>query len=108
MSRKSTVCVLCLCVLVRLAILFAFPTYFSFEKTGVINGEGANNVYAQNLLRTGVFGLQAGAPDAFTGSMLYPHILAAIYYVFGVQHLPVDLFQIGLDVAALFCLMQIA
>lgn len=94
-------------MVVRLAVLFAFPTYFSFEATGVINGEGANNVYAQNLMQTGVFGLQAGVPDAFLSSMLYPYVLAAIYHFFGVQHLPVDLFQIALDVIALFCLIQI-
>jgi hypothetical protein len=81
---------------VRLIIFFAFPRVFDFVATGAIHGSSSYDVYAQNLLATGVYGLTPGVPDAVIPP-LYSCVLAGAYGILGRSALTVALLHILLD-----------
>src|SRR4051812_36396651 len=74
--------VLLICVAARLVVFFAVPSVFRFEQTGAVHGSDAYDTYAQNLLRTGVYGRTNGVPDAVLAP-LYSYVLAGIYATLG-------------------------
>jgi 4-amino-4-deoxy-L-arabinose transferase-like glycosyltransferase len=88
--------VVVIAVVVRLGVLIAFPSIFAFDQTGSILGSGAYDTYAQNLLKTGVYGAHPGSPDAIIPP-LYSLALAGVYGMFGRGALQVGLFHILLD-----------
>jgi 4-amino-4-deoxy-L-arabinose transferase-like glycosyltransferase len=95
-----------ICIVTRLGIYLAFPSVFAFEKTGVIQGFDAYDIYATNLLKAGVYGLQPGVPDA-DFPPLYGYALALVYGLFGRGSLQVVVFHIVLDCLAIILLVQI-
>jgi 4-amino-4-deoxy-L-arabinose transferase-like glycosyltransferase len=99
--------VVALSVAVRLAIFLAFPAVFDFVQTSQVQGSDAYDVYAQNLLTTGVYGRTAGAPDAAIPP-LYSYALAGVYAIFGRGALQVALFHISLDALSIIMLYHIA
>jgi 4-amino-4-deoxy-L-arabinose transferase-like glycosyltransferase len=105
-AKSPTLLIVLLCVIVRLGVYFAFPSVFAFEKTGVIQGFDAYDIYGKNLIETGVFGLKPGVPDA-DFPPLYGYALAAIYRIFGRGSLQVVLFNTALDSLAIILLVQI-
>src|SRR5512143_3715923 len=88
--------ILTLCFVVRMGVLLAFPSVFAFEQTGAVQGSDDYDVYARNLLSTGVYGYTAGTPDAAIPPF-YSYALAPVYGVFGRGHLQVGLFHTLLD-----------
>ncbi|MBL8165356.1 MAG: glycosyltransferase family 39 protein, partial [Anaerolineae bacterium] len=92
--------ILLLAVALRLGIFFAFPATFAFDQTGAIHGSQAYDDYARNLLSTGVYGREPGAPDALIPP-LYSYALAAVYGVFGRGSVQVALFHTVLDVLSI-------
>lgn len=94
-------------ILVRLLILLMFPGVFAFDQTGAVHGSDAYDVYAQNLLATGVYGRTAGQPDALIPP-LYSYALAGVYGVFGRGYWQVGLFHILMDTASIIMLYEIA
>ncbi len=106
LSPHKLAIVILLCIVVRLAILIAFPSIFAFDQTGTIHGSQAYDEYAQNLLTTGVYGRTAGVPDAAIPP-LYSYALAAVYGIFGRGYMQVGLFHIALDVLCIAMLYEI-
>lgn len=106
-ARTALLIVLGLCVAIRVGVLAAFPNVFAFEQTGAIHGSGAYDAYAQNLLATGVYGREAGVPDAAIPP-LYSYALAAVYGLFGRGYWQVGLFHTLLDVLCILMLYAIA
>ena len=104
-SHKLAV-VLAIAVVVRLAILIGLPSIFAFERTGAIHGSDAYDIYAQNLLATGVYGRVTGVPDALIPP-LYSYALALVYGIFGRGHLQVGAFHILLDALSITMLYHI-
>lgn len=98
--------VLLLAVIVRVAVLLAFPQVFAFDQTGAVHGSDAYDAYAQNLLATGVYGRAPGVPDAAIPP-LYSYALALVYGVFGRGHWQVGLFHTLLDAACIVMLYHI-
>jgi len=94
--RYRLLFVLILEVLLRLIIFFRFPSIFDFVATGAIHGSGSYDVYAQNLLATGVYGYTPGQADALIPP-LYSYLLAGLYGLFGRGALQVALLHILLD-----------
>ncbi len=105
-SHKLAV-VLLIAVAARLAILLAFPSVFAFEQTGVIHGSEAYDVYARNLLATGVYGRMPGVPDAQIPP-LYSYALAVVYGLFGRGYVQVGVFHILLDCFSITALYHIS
>ncbi|MAS36912.1 MAG: hypothetical protein CL610_23110 [Anaerolineaceae bacterium] len=98
--------VLALAVLVRLAVLLAFPGVFAFDQTGAVHGSDAYDAYAQNLLASGVYGRTLGEPDAAIPP-LYSYALAGVYGLFGRGYMQVGLFHTLLDVCSILMLFHI-
>lgn len=98
--------VLILCAVVRIGALIAFPSVFAFNQTGAVQGSDAYDIYARNLLATGVYGYTPGAPDA-TIPPLYSYALAVIYAIFGRGYWQVGLFHTALDMISIALLYQI-
>lgn len=96
-----------LTIALRLAALLALPEVFDFGRTGVIQGIGTHDVYAQNLLQTGVYGFEPGEPDGVLPP-LYSLFLAAVYAVAGRGALQLVLAQALLDAASIALLYRIA
>jgi 4-amino-4-deoxy-L-arabinose transferase-like glycosyltransferase len=96
LSRHKLAAVLFIAVAVRLLIFWRFPTIFAFDETGAIHGSEAYDTYAQNLLKTGVYGRVPGVPDALI-SPLYSYVLAGVYALFGRGAVQVALFHTLLD-----------
>ncbi len=95
-----------LAIALRLAALLALPEVFAFERTGVIQGIGTHDVYAQNLLQTGVYGFEPGEPDGVLPP-LYSVFLAAVYAVLGRGALQLVVAQALLDTASIALLYRI-
>lgn len=95
-----------LTIAVRVAVLLAFPNIFAFDQTGATHGSDAYDIYAQNLLATGVYGRAAGVPDAAIPP-LYSYALAVVYGLFGRGFVQVGLFHTLLDVASIVMLYHI-
>jgi hypothetical protein len=94
-------------VALRLGIFALFPDIFAFDQTGAIHGSAAYDIYAQNLLDTGVYGLTPGVPDAMIPP-LYSYALMAVYGVAGRGSLQVAIFHTALDVCSMILLYAIA
>ncbi|MHB8630270.1 MAG: ArnT family glycosyltransferase [Aggregatilineales bacterium] len=99
--------VLILCASVRIGALLAFPSVFAFNQTGAVQGSDAYDIYARNLLATGVYGYTPGVPDA-TIPPLYSYALALVYAVFGRGYWQVGLFHTALDMLSIALLYQIS
>jgi 4-amino-4-deoxy-L-arabinose transferase-like glycosyltransferase len=106
LTRHKLILVLALAIIIRLAILLAFPNIFAFDQTGQVHGSDAYDAYAQNLLATGIYGRQPGQPDAAIPP-LYSYALALVYTLFGRGYLQVGLFHILLDCISIACLYHI-
>jgi 4-amino-4-deoxy-L-arabinose transferase-like glycosyltransferase len=101
------VLVLAIAIAIRLGALLAFPNVFAFDVTGAIHGSGAYDTYAQNLLKTGVYGqITPGVPDAQIPP-LYSYALAVVYGLFGRGYMQVGLFHILLDGLSIAMLYEI-
>jgi|GEM_PF-322974 len=90
----------------RMAVFLAFPSIFAFDQTSEIHGSLAYDQYAVNLNGTGVFGLNAGEPDAMLPPF-YSYTLAALYGVFGRSSLVVAIFHTVLDAVSIWLLIDI-
>ncbi len=104
--QRKLLFILTLTFVIRLGVLVAFPDIFAFDQTGAVHGSDAYDVYAQNLLDTGVYGRTAGVPDAAIPP-LYSYALAAAYALIGRGYLQVGLFHILLDMASITMLYHI-
>jgi 4-amino-4-deoxy-L-arabinose transferase-like glycosyltransferase len=100
------VLVLLLAVVVRLAVMVVLRGMLAFEATGAVHGSEAYDIYAQNLLATGVYGREAGTPDANIPP-LYSYALAGVYGLIGRGYAQVGLFHILLDCASIWMLYEI-
>lgn len=98
--------VLALCVVMRLGVLLAFPSVFAWDQTGTVHGSDAYDIYARNLLATGVYGYVPGVPDA-TIPPLYSYAVAAVYAIFGRGYIQIAVFHIALDVLSIAMLYGI-
>lgn len=98
--------VIAVAIVLRVAILLAFPNIFNFETTGAIHGSEAYDEYAQHLLESGVYGRILGQPDAWIPPG-YSYALAAVYGIFGRGGLQVGLFNTALDVVSVVFLYYI-
>ena len=105
--RRPLAAIVTLAIALRLAALLALPEVFAFERTGIIQGIGTHDVYAQNLLQTGVYGFRPGEPDGVLPP-LYSLFLAAVYAVAGRGALQLVLAQALLDAASIALLYRIA
>lgn len=91
---------------IRLAILLLFPSVFAFEQTGTIHGSSSYDVYALNLLETGVYGLEPNIPDARIPP-LYGYVLAGVYGILGRSSLAVGIFHTLLDLVSIALIADI-
>src|SRR5690349_10919819 len=106
--RQKLALILLLALIARLAFLFIFgSSLFFFEQTGQIHGSSAYDAYAQNLIDTGVYGREAGIPDARIAP-LYSYLVAAIYSTIGRGGLQIGLVHIALDLITIACVYDIA
>ena len=91
----------------RILALVIFRQHFAYsEPGGVIHGSVAYDEYALNLLATGVYGRDAGVPDAGL-SPLYSYVLALLYGVFGRHYLAVGALHILFDALSIVLLYEI-
>ncbi|MCY3944694.1 MAG: glycosyltransferase family 39 protein [Anaerolineaceae bacterium] len=104
--RHPLTIILLLAIALRMGVLLALPGVFAFERTGVIQGSSAYDSYARNLLATGIYGQQAGIPDAKLPP-LYSVALAGLYALAGRGHLQLGLFHSLLDGVSLLLLAAI-
>lgn len=89
--------VLLITIAVRLLFLVLLgKTIFFYEQTGLIHGSSAYDEYALNLLETGVYGRDAGVPDAKIAP-IYSYVVAAIYGTIGRGGLQIGIIHILLD-----------
>lgn len=99
--------IIIIAVIARAGVLVAFPQHFAFsEPGGVIHGSAAYDEYALNLLETGVYGREAGLPDAGLPP-LYSYLLAIVYGVFGRHYLAVAVLHMLLDALSIALLYDI-
>lgn len=106
-DRHKLPLVIVIALVARASVLFAFPQHFAFsEPGGVIHGSAAYDEYALNLLATGVYGREAGVPDAGLPP-LYSYVLAAVYGVLGRHYLAVAALHILFDALAIALLYDI-
>ena len=106
--RQKLALILLLALIARLAFLFIFgSSLFFFEQTGQIHGSSAYDAYAQNLIATGVYGREAGIPDARIAP-LYSYLVAAIYSTIGRGGLQIGLVHIALDLITIACVYDIS
>lgn len=107
LKHKVWVVVL-IAIMVRVAFLFAFSSTLNFELEGnAIHGSEAYDEYALNLLDTGVYGREAGEPDAAIPP-LYSYVLAVVYGIFGRGFIQVGLLHTLFDVLSIIMLYHIA
>lgn len=95
-----------LAIALRLGVLLALPQVFAFERSGVVQGSSAYDGYALNLLATGVYGQQPGAPDAQLPP-LYSLVLTGLYAVAGRGYLQLGLLHSLMDGASIIMLAGI-
>lgn len=99
--------VIILAIVVRLAFLVIFADTLDFTQVGnAVHGSESYDLYAQNLLETGVYGLVAGEPDSLIPPM-YSYVLAVVYSIIGRGYIQVGLFNTLLDVIAITFLWAI-
>jgi len=106
-NKHKLLIVLFIAILARIAVLVIFRPHFAFsEPGGVIHGSVAYDEYAFNLLATGVYGREAGLPDAGLPP-LYGCALALVYGVFGRHYLAVAALHIIFDALSIALLYDI-
>ncbi len=106
--RHPLLLLLLLTLSVRLAALIVLQPMLDFTQAGAdIHGSEAYDAYALNLLKTGVYGREAGVPDAMIPP-LYSYALAVVYGLFGRGYWQVGLFHTLLDLASVALLYGIA
>ncbi len=99
--------VLLIAIAARVAVLLLFREHFAYsEPGGVIHGSVAYDEYALNLLETGVYGRDAGQPDAGLPP-LYSYVLALVYGAFGRHYLAVGALHILFDALSIALLYAI-
>ena len=99
--------VLAIAIAARLGVLLAFPAVFAFSQPGAdIHGSVAYDEYALNLLETGVYGREAGRPDAGLPP-LYSTVLALLYGIIGRHYLAVGALHIIFDALSIALLYDI-
>ncbi|MEM9953319.1 MAG: glycosyltransferase family 39 protein [Chloroflexota bacterium] len=95
-------------IVVRIVFLFALGrSVFFYEQTGLIHGSSAYDEYALNLLDTGVYGREAGLPDARIAP-LYSYLVAGVYAILGRNGLAIGLVHIVLDCITVALVYDIA
>ena len=106
-AKRKVLLVIVIAALARLIALLALPGVFAYSQPGAaIHGSEAYDEYALNLLETGVYGREAGAPDAALPP-LYSLILAVVYGLFGREYLAVALLHIVFDLLSMALLAGI-
>ncbi|MFQ3536725.1 MAG: glycosyltransferase family 39 protein [Aggregatilineales bacterium] len=105
-ERYWLLAVLVLCLAARLGALIALGGQLAFEGD-VVHGEGAYDVRAQNLLRTGVLGLEPGQIDVEGSSVLYPVLLAAAYAIGGRNLISISLLNVLFDLVTVWAVYQL-
>ncbi|MCE7946745.1 MAG: hypothetical protein DYG88_04875 [Chloroflexi bacterium CFX4] len=98
--------VLALCAVARLGVLLVLGQQLTFEGD-VVHGEGAYDVRAQNLLATGVLGLEAGQIDVEGSSVLYPVLLAFAYAIGGRTLVAISLLNLLFDLVTVWAIFQL-
>lgn len=107
LSRRKLPLAILIAVSARLFTLFAFPGIFAYTEPGVATqGSVAYDEYALNLLETGVYGREAGRPDAGLPP-LYSTLLSLIYRFFGRHYLAVTGLHIVFDALSISLLYTI-
>ncbi len=104
--RGAILAVVLLAIGVRLAFLLVFPSLFRFEATGDVHGSTAYDIYAVNLLQTGIYGRTPGVSDSVLPP-LYSATLAGVYGLFGRSGLSVGLYHTVLDVLSILMVIEI-
>lgn len=99
--------VIMVAILLRLGMLFAFSDIFNFVEAEAIHGSDAYDEYAMNLLETGVYGREAGIPDAAIPPM-YSYVLAGFYGLFGRGFVQLGIFHTLLDILSMLLVYDIA
>ena len=106
-DRYKLALVIMIGIAARIAVLLIFRQHFAYsEPNGVIHGSVAYDEYALNLLETGVYGREAGVPDAGLPP-LYSYFVAAIYGIFGRGYLAVAALHIVFDALSIALLYDI-
>lgn len=98
--------IIILAAVARITMLLVFSDVFDFVQNGVVQGSDAYDVYAQNLLTTGVYGRTPGVPDASIPP-LYSYALAVVYGLIGRGYIQVGLFHMLLDSLSILMLVHI-
>ena len=107
MNKHRLPLVIAIAIIARCGALIAFPAVFAYSQPGgEIHGSVAYDEYALNLLETGVYGHDAGAPDAGLPP-LYSYVLALVYGLFGRNYLAVGALHIVFDALAIALLYDI-
>jgi len=107
LAKHKPLLLLAIAIGLRIAVLAAFSQHFAYsEPGGVIHGSVAYDEYALNLLKTGVYGREAGTPDAGLPP-LYSYVIAAIYGIFGRGYLAVAALHILFDALSIALLYDI-
>ena len=105
--RVLLLATLLLLLIIRVGFLLVFQQTLNFDLPGnEIHGSVAYDEYALNLLSTGVYGREAGIPDAGIPP-LFSYVLAAVYTVFGRGYMQVGLFNTALDMISVVLLYDI-
>jgi 4-amino-4-deoxy-L-arabinose transferase-like glycosyltransferase len=97
---------LALCLAARLVTLILLGSQLAFEGN-VIHGEGGYDVRAQNLLKTGVLGVEAGQLDVETSTVLYPVLLAGAYAIGGRSLATVAVLNMLFDLVTVWAIYQL-
>ena len=107
LERYKLLEVIAIAIVLRIAVLFAFSQHFAYsDPGGVIHGSVAYDELALNLLKTGVYGRVAGAPDAGLPP-LYSYVVAIVYGIFGRDYLAVSALHILFDALSIMLLYDI-
>ena len=107
LATKPLRWILLLALGVRLAGLALFPHYFDFVATGRVLGIPSHDIYAVNLLETGVYGYERGVADAVLPP-LYSVFLAFLYATIGRGYWQLGLAQTALELISIAALYDIA
>jgi 4-amino-4-deoxy-L-arabinose transferase-like glycosyltransferase len=106
--RHKLILVVGIAVIVRVVMLLLFgSSLFFYEQTGQIHGSTAYDDYALNLLETGVYGRQAGIPDANIAP-LYSYVVAGVYATIGRSGLAIGLLHTFFDALSVALVYLIA
>lgn len=107
LERYKLLEVIAIAIVLRIAVLFAFPQHFAYsDPGGVIHGSVAYDELALNLLETGVYGREAGVADAGLPP-LYSYVVAIVYGIFGRDYLAVAALHILFDALSIMLLYDI-